>query len=121
MVRRHDADGMPVSEAAASFGFSRPTFYKAQSTLASSGLARLFPQPCGLKQGHKVSAKVVDFVIALEARQPVQTMPQCLAAIEGKYTEEAWSRPWRAKNRSPNLVTAPPRTAQEYERLRTPW
>lgn len=85
MVRRHDTDGMPVSEAATSFGVSRPTFYKAQSTLATSGLAGLVPQPRGPKQGHKLSAKVIDFVIALKAGQPTLTTPQCLAAIEAEF------------------------------------
>ena len=85
MVRRHDADGMPVSEAAASFGVSRPTFYKAQSTLAASGLAGLVPQPRGPKQGHKLSAKVVDFVANLKAKQPDLTTPQCLAAIATEF------------------------------------
>jgi hypothetical protein len=39
MVRRHQADGIPISDVAASFGVSRPTFYKAQSTVAA-GRAR---------------------------------------------------------------------------------
>lgn len=85
MVRRHDADGMSVSDAAASFGVSRPTFYKAQTTLATSGLAGLVPRPSGPKQGHKVSAKVVDFITALKAEQPELTTPQCLTAIEAEF------------------------------------
>jgi len=31
MVRRVDVDGQPVSHSAASFGFSRPSFYQAQA------------------------------------------------------------------------------------------
>lgn len=85
MVRRHDADGLPVSDAAALFGVSRPTFYKAQSTLATSGLAGLVPLPRGPKQGHKLSAKVVDFVAALKAEQPELTTSQCLTAIEAEF------------------------------------
>lgn len=34
MIRRHKADGIPISDVAATFGVSRPTFYKAQDTLA---------------------------------------------------------------------------------------
>src|SRR5271155_1030074 len=70
MVRRHDADGVSISDAAASFGVSRPTFYKAQSTLAASGLAGLVPRSSGPKDGHKLSAKVVAFVTDLKATQP---------------------------------------------------
>src|SRR5712691_11273272 len=39
MVRRHQIDGVAISEAAASFGVTRPTFYKAQNTLQTVGLA----------------------------------------------------------------------------------
>jgi hypothetical protein len=38
MVRRHQADGVPISDVAAAFGVSRPTFYKTQTTLAATGL-----------------------------------------------------------------------------------
>ena len=34
MLRRVEKDGYPISEAAVSFGFSRPTFYQAQAALA---------------------------------------------------------------------------------------
>lgn len=85
MVRRHDAEGMSVSEAAASFGVSRPTFYKAQNTLAISGLAGLVPHSRGPKDGHKISSNVVAFVIDLKESQPELTTPQCLAAIEAQF------------------------------------
>jgi transposase len=85
MVRRHDADGVPISDAAASFGVSRPTFYKAQSALAASGLAGLVPRRRGPKGGHKVSARVVAFVTDLKADQPELTTQQCLAAIEKRF------------------------------------
>jgi transposase len=85
MVRRHDADGVSISDAAASFGVSRPTFYKAQSTLAASGLAGLVPRSSGPKDGHKLSAKVVAFVTDLKATRPGLTTPQCLVAIEAQF------------------------------------
>ena len=85
MVRRHDADGVSISDAAASFGVSRPTFYKAQSTLAASGLGGLVPRSSGPKDGHKLSAKVVAFVTDLKATQPGLTTPQCLVAIEAQF------------------------------------
>ena len=40
MVRRHKADGIPISDVAATFGVSRPTFYKAQDTIAAAGRRR---------------------------------------------------------------------------------
>ena len=73
MVRRHQAHGVPISDVAASFGVSRPTFYKAQDTLATAGLAGLLPQPRGPKGGHKISAEVVAFVVDLKAASPELT------------------------------------------------
>lgn len=109
MVRRHDADGMPVSDAAASFGVSRPTFYKAQSTLAACGLAGLVPQPRGPKEGHKLSAKVVDFVTSLKAEQPDLTTPQCLAAIEAEFGIKVHRRSLeRALARKKKSLSPPP-------------
>lgn len=59
MVRRHQVEGMPISDVASIFGVSRPTFYKAQSALADRGLAGLVPQQRGPKDGHKLSAEIV--------------------------------------------------------------
>jgi transposase len=85
MVRRHQADGLPISDVAAVFGVSRPTFYKAQSALADAGLAGLLPQPRGPKGGHKISAEVVAFVDALKAATPDLTLPQCVDAITERF------------------------------------
>ena len=85
MVRRHRADGMAISDVAAAFGVSRPTFYKAQSALSTDGLIGLVPRPRGPKSGHKISAEVVAFVTDLKAASPELTTPQCLAAIERQF------------------------------------
>jgi len=47
MVRRHRIDGVAISEAAATFGVTRPTFYKAQGALQTVGLAGLLPSRRG--------------------------------------------------------------------------
>jgi transposase len=79
------ADGIPISDVAATFGVSRPTFYKAQDTIAAAGLAGLLPRPRGPKGGHKISAEVVAFVVNLKAATPELTTPQCLAAVETSF------------------------------------
>lgn len=85
MVRRHCADGVPISEVAANFGVSRPTFYKAQSALAAAGLFGLVPHLRGPKGGHKLSDEVVAFINDLKTAEPKLTTPQCLAAIEARF------------------------------------
>lgn len=86
MVRRHCADGVSISDVATAFGVSRPTFYKAQSALAAAGLVGLVPRLRGPKGGHKVSDEVVTFLIDLKAAHPELTTPQCLAAIETRFS-----------------------------------
>lgn len=85
MVRRHQVDGLAISEAAAAFGVTRPTFYKAQNALQAGGLAGLLPGRRGPRGGHKVSAEVVAFVTDLRAAQPEMTTSQCLDAIEARF------------------------------------
>ena len=61
MVRRARVDGQPVSRSAAAFGFSRPSFYQAQTALEQGGLAALVPSRPGPKQAHKLTGEVVAF------------------------------------------------------------
>lgn len=110
MVRRHDAEGMSISDVASSFGVSRPTFYKAQGTLAASGLAGLVPRSRGPKGGHKISAEVVDFVTDLKTQRPELTTPQCVAAIEAQFNVKVHRRSLeRALARKKKSLALPPR------------
>lgn len=62
MLRRVQEDGQPISEAAAKFGFSRPSFYQAQSAFQASGLSGLVPHKRGPKEAHKLTAEVMEFI-----------------------------------------------------------
>ena len=44
MLRRVEAEGLPVNRSAAAFGFSRPSFYQAQASFQQGGLPALLPQ-----------------------------------------------------------------------------
>src|SRR5882757_9865559 len=70
MVRRHQIDGLAISEAAAAFGVTRPTFYKARNALKVGGLVGLLPGRRGPKAGHKVSGEVIAFATELKAAKP---------------------------------------------------
>jgi transposase len=82
MVRRHQVDGLGISEAAAAFGVTRPTFYKAQNALKVGGLAGMLPGRRGPKAGHKLSGEVIAFAAELK---PEMTTAQCLDAIETRF------------------------------------
>jgi hypothetical protein len=60
MLRQVREDGQLVSQAAAEFGFSRPSFYQAQTVFDAEGLPGLVPQRPGPKRAHKLSEEVVD-------------------------------------------------------------
>ena len=47
MLRRVRTEGTSVTDAAANFGFSRPSFYQAQSAFEQDGLAGLVPHKRG--------------------------------------------------------------------------
>src|SRR5438132_1544400 len=49
LLRRVSEDGQPVTQAAADFGFSRPSFYQAQAVFEAEGLPGLVPQRPGPK------------------------------------------------------------------------
>lgn len=62
MLRRVLVDGRPIAPTAAAFGFSRPSFYQAQSVFRRGGLPELLPQKRGPRVAHKLGLKVMDFV-----------------------------------------------------------
>lgn len=70
MVRRARVDGEPVARAAEAFGFSRPSFYAAQSALDRGGLQALVPARPGPKRAHKMSDEVVAFARERLASHP---------------------------------------------------
>ena len=70
MVRKVQVDHQSISSSAAAFGFSRPSFYQAQSRLASGGLPSLVPQRPGPRRRHKLDAEVMTYVQKLRSEDP---------------------------------------------------
>jgi transposase len=62
MLRRVRTEGQPVAGAAARFGVSRPTFYKAQADFNRRGLTGLMPAKRGPRGPHKITKEVLTFV-----------------------------------------------------------
>lgn len=60
MLRRVRQDGSTVSDAAAAFGFSRPSFYEAKAAYEQAGLPGLLPKRPGPRRAHKLSDVVVE-------------------------------------------------------------
>jgi transposase len=70
MLRRVRSEGHSVADAAATFGVSRPTYYKAQSDFERDGLAGLLPSKRGPRGPHKLTATVMGFVARSLAKEP---------------------------------------------------
>lgn len=62
MVRLVRLGKATLAEAAARFGVSRPTCFRAAKAFSESGLQGLVPAPRGPRGPHKVSAEIVRFV-----------------------------------------------------------
>src|SRR5437879_4251019 len=61
MLRRHSVERASIVDVATTFGVSRPTVYQAQAAFQQTGLSGLLPTHRGPKEGHKLSAEVIDY------------------------------------------------------------
>jgi len=66
MLRRVDHDGWSASQAAETFGLSRPSFYEAKHGFEKDGLGGLLPKMRGPKAPHKLSGEILDFVASFD-------------------------------------------------------
>jgi transposase len=85
MVRRVQIDKQSVSQSAAAFGFSRPTFYQAQADLKQGGLVGLVPQKRGPRSGHKLTPAVLDFLQQIRASDPASSTAQLAEAVAERF------------------------------------
>jgi transposase len=62
MLRQVSVERGSVTEAAAQFGLSRPSFYEAQTAFQQDGLMGLLPEKRGPRRAHKLSEEVMEFL-----------------------------------------------------------
>jgi len=70
MLRLVNVERRPISEAAKACGFSRPSFYQAQSAFELGGLAGLIARKPGPHGGHKLTPAVLQFVTKARTTDP---------------------------------------------------
>jgi transposase len=85
MVRKVKADGAPVTEAAAAFGYSRPSYYEAAAALERSGLEGLVPARPGPRAGHKLTEEVLAWAEDQLAADPALRPAQLAGPIEESF------------------------------------
>jgi transposase len=85
MVRRVEADGASVTDAAASFGFSRQSYYTAAAALTDGGLAALVPAKPGPRGAHKLTEEVLDHLEALRGADPTLRSVELAEAVAEEF------------------------------------
>src|ERR1022692_1181571 len=84
MVRAVTVDGVPVTAAAAAFGYSRPSYYQAASALAGSGLEGLVPARPGPRGGHKLTGQILAWAEQRLAADPALKPAGLAGALAGE-------------------------------------
>jgi transposase len=92
MLRRVSQDGLTVSQAAASFGFSRPSYYAAEMLFGQAGLPGLMPQRPGPRRAHKLSDEVVDFLEQALTADPSRRATELARLVEERFTRSVHPR-----------------------------
>lgn len=92
MLRQVHIDQNSVSEAARTFGFSRPSFYQAQAAFQHDGVSGLLPHKRGPHAGHKLTEEVMKFVIHQRSEDASLTPEQLAAAIQRRFRMQVHPR-----------------------------
>jgi transposase len=82
MLRKVHKEGESVSRATASFGFSRPSFYKSSREFEQKGIPGLLPRKRGPRSRHKLTAEVMAFIEELCSGEHPPGIPALLDEVE---------------------------------------
>src|SRR6266568_1999929 len=92
MLRRVEKEGRPITEAAAAFGFSRPSFYQAQLAFEEGGIPGLVPHKRGPKQAHKLTSKIMDFLQQIRQEDPSLDSAELVGRVKKRFGVVVHSR-----------------------------
>jgi len=92
MVRKVQAGGASVTQAAAAFGYSRPSYYAAAAALEQSGLEGLVPARPGPRGGHKLTEEILAWAEQQLAGDPGLRPAQLAGPIEASFGMRAHPR-----------------------------
>jgi transposase len=85
MLRRVRIDGLPIAQVARRFALSRPAFYKAQKAFTSDGMWGLLPHKRGPRHAHKLSKKVMAFIVAEREQTPSLKTHELVRLIQDEF------------------------------------
>jgi transposase len=107
MLRKVHKEGESVSRATASFGFSRPSFYKSFGEFEREGVTGLLPRKRGPRSGHKLTAEVLTFVEGLCSGEHPVGIPALLDEVEKHFGIRVHRRSLERALRHPGKKTLP--------------
>jgi transposase len=85
MLRQVRNEAKPITRVAATFGLSRPAFYKAQQDFEREGMAGLLPRRRGPKRRHKLTPQILDFAEQVRARDSSVSTVDLVQRIQATY------------------------------------
>ena len=86
MLRRVRVDGQTISQSAARFGLSRPSFYQAQKAYEGGGLPALLPEKPGPRRAHKLSEEVVEALCEALEEEPKLRPSDLVRLVEERFS-----------------------------------
>jgi transposase len=92
MLRRARKEGVPVATSATAFGFSRPSFYQAQTAFERAGVHGLVPAKPGPRRAHKLSDEIVDFLEKQLARGAGSGASELARMVKERFGRDAHPR-----------------------------
>lgn len=118
MLRKVQKESEPISHAAASFGFSRPSFYKTMNDFKREGLAGLLPKKRGPQGGHKLTQEVLAFIEEILAMGKPMSIPALLDEVEKRFGVRVHRRSLeRARRRCEKKI---PQVPEKLDRQKRP-
>ncbi len=85
MIRRVQTDKLPVARAAETFGFSRPSFYKARQAFEKEGIAGLVPKKRGPKGRHKLTDEILISIEEMLATEPGLPSKEIIRRLQNQF------------------------------------
>ena len=92
LLRRVQIEGVSITDAVKSFGFSRLSFYRILAVFEKLGVYGLIPQRRGPRQAHKMTAEVLELVNEKIKENSSIGVLQLKKAIEEKFSVSVHAR-----------------------------
>lgn len=107
MLRQVRTENQTVRQAALAFGFSRPSFYQAQTAFEQGGLPGLLPRKRGPRHAHKLTAAVMKFLAQARAAEPSLSTPELAQQVEKHFGVRVHPRSIERRLRRPEKKPRP--------------